>query len=294
MQNQNYQVLKLVGDNYEILVKVLGQGQYAMTYLARNKLTQKYLACKNLLFLNLIKLKANKLQNIDFKELHRDYQVNCQIHKLLYILILLNSKIQLKVKKIFTFLWNYVLEEPQKNQFGIKKDQVYQMPYLSLNNWLKIIFIFQLLGCGYLYEKNIIHRDLKPSNVLLQDNQIKIADFGLSKALEEQIKEMANDNTPQIGTPLYMSPQVIGQQNYSIKSDVWSLGCIFYEMLYGKTPWYHDDISILQQMIQNENVQFPNDVEVSEKIKILITKMLSKTEKDRLNINQVIAQLEEI
>lgn len=66
-----------------------------------------------------------------------------------------------------------------------------------------------VLGCRYLYDRDrpVIHRDLKPSNVLLtEDKIIRIADFGLSKAISEEIKDLEISNTPWIGTPLYMSP----------------------------------------------------------------------------------------
>ena len=58
-----------------------------------------------------------------------------------------------------------------------------------------------------MYEKSVIHRDLKPSNVLFgADGVIRIADFGLSKALSDEIKDVETSQTPWIGTPLYMSP----------------------------------------------------------------------------------------
>ncbi|KAM3143963.1 hypothetical protein pb186bvf_004014 [Paramecium bursaria] len=149
-------------------------------------------------------------------------------------------------------------------------------------------FIQLAAGCRYLYDNNVIHRDLKPSNVLLNsENIIKIADFGLSKAISEEIKDLELSNTPWIGTPLYMSPQVIGQENYSIKTDCWSLGCIFYEMLYGKTPWYNENVHELQKMIQNDNLSFPNEPKVSQPIKNLITQMLTKDENLRISIIQV-------
>lgn len=67
------------------------------------------------------------------------------------------------------------------------------------------------LGCKYLYEKGVIHRDLKTSNVLIaEDGSLKIADFGFAKELGENLRDIEFQNTPWIGTPLYMSPQVIG------------------------------------------------------------------------------------
>ncbi|KAF8320688.1 Pkinase-domain-containing protein [Clavulina sp. PMI_390] len=83
--------------------------------------------------------------------------------------------------------------------------------------------------------KQILHRDLKPENIFLSsDNEIKLGDFGLSK----QIATAAFANT-YVGTPYYMSPELISDKAYDTKSDIWSLGCMVYEMCALKAP-FHD------------------------------------------------------
>jgi serine/threonine-protein kinase ULK/ATG1 len=80
----------------------------------------------------------------------------------------------------------------------------------------------------------ITHRDLKPANILISDGVSKISDFGFAKNLEY------GENTIMrsiVGTPLYMAPQILNKQTYTNKSDLWSIGLIFYEMIYGFTPW---------------------------------------------------------
>lgn len=97
-----------------------------------------------------------------------------------------------------------------------------------------IIFLKQIMkGLKYLNINNIIHRDLKPANILLKSKECKISDFGFAKNIE-------NDNSLMksvVGTPLYMSPQILQKEKYTNKSDLWSIGLIFYEMIHGKTPW---------------------------------------------------------
>lgn len=70
----------------------------------------------------------------------------------------------------------------------------------------------------------IIHRDLKPANILVHQEVFKICDFGFAKFFGEAGK-MARTF---VGTPIYMSPQVLSQKPYTNKTDVWSLGVMFY------------------------------------------------------------------
>lgn len=79
---------------------------------------------------------------------------------------------------------------------------------------------------------NFVHRDLKPDNILLKAGQIKICDFGLAVYCKE-----GNRLLRYCGTPFYMSPQIIWKKYYTSKADIWSIGVIFYEMLFGYTPW---------------------------------------------------------
>lgn len=78
-----------------------------------------------------------------------------------------------------------------------------------------------------------MHRDLKPANILLHNGQVKLADFGFCKALSTP-KDMAQT---MVGSPIYMAPEILTGHDYSIKADIWSLGCVLYEMLYGECPY---------------------------------------------------------
>ncbi|KAH6880334.1 kinase-like protein [Coprinopsis sp. MPI-PUGE-AT-0042] len=91
----------------------------------------------------------------------------------------------------------------------------------------------------------ILHRDLKPENVFLdEDNNVKLGDFGLSKALNQ-----ASFANTYVGTPYYMSPELMQEKAYDSKSDIWSLGCLIYELCALKPPFHeaktHSELSIL-------------------------------------------------
>ncbi|KAI1794224.1 kinase-like protein [Ganoderma leucocontextum] len=91
----------------------------------------------------------------------------------------------------------------------------------------------------------ILHRDLKPDNVFLDEgNSVKLGDFGLSKALPQ-----ASFAQTYVGTPYYMSPELMQEKAYDSKSDIWSLGCLVYELCALKPPFHeaktHAELSIL-------------------------------------------------
>ncbi|KIK19600.1 hypothetical protein PISMIDRAFT_107269 [Pisolithus microcarpus 441] len=90
----------------------------------------------------------------------------------------------------------------------------------------------------------ILHRDLKPDNVFLDDsNNVKLGDFGLSKALAQ-----ASFANTYVGTPYYMSPELMQEKAYDSKSDIWSLGCLIYELCALRPPFHeaktHSELSI--------------------------------------------------
>lgn len=90
-----------------------------------------------------------------------------------------------------------------------------------------------LNGYRYLAEKGIVHRDIKPANIFIKGSRYKIADFGFAKYLTElRHKESYN-----VGTPLYMPPEALIHNCYSMQSDIFSLGVMFYELFHGVTPW---------------------------------------------------------
>jgi serine/threonine protein kinase len=88
-------------------------------------------------------------------------------------------------------------------------------------------------GISYLHGKGILHRDIKPENILIQNKVIKICDFGFSVIMKEQVQLFQTI----CGTPLYMSPEIMFLKPYSISSEIWSLGILFYTLIYQIHPF---------------------------------------------------------
>jgi serine/threonine protein kinase len=111
-------------------------------------------------------------------------------------------------------------------------------------NWLRFYWQQVLKAVNTIHEERIVHSDLKPANFLLVKGVLKLIDFGIAKAIQSDTTNIQRDS--QVGTLNYMSPEAFmcndqDENGKIIKcgrpSDIWSLGCILYQMVYGKTPF---------------------------------------------------------
>ena len=90
------------------------------------------------------------------------------------------------------------------------------------------------LGLKHCHDRKIVHRDIKPQNIFLTRKGIcKLGDFGISKALAATMSKLHTH----IGTPSYLSPEIYKKSGYNMKTDIWSLGCLLYEMAALRSPW---------------------------------------------------------
>ncbi|ESQ43878.1 hypothetical protein EUTSA_v10005839mg [Eutrema salsugineum] len=121
-------------------------------------------------------------------------------------------------------------------------------------------FMRQLaLGLQVLQEKHFIHRDLKPQNLLLSSKEetplLKIGDFGFARSLQPQ--SMAETFC---GSPLYMAPEIIQNQKYDAKADLWSAGAILFQLVTGKPPFDGTNhMQLFNNIVRDTELKFPED-----------------------------------
>lgn len=141
-----------------------------------------------------------------------------------------------------------------------------------------------LMAIHYIHQKNILHRDLKTQNIFMtSEGNIKLGDFGISRSLNSTM-DLASTI---IGTPYYMSPEVMSSQPYDLKSDMWSLGCVLYEMMSLKHAFDASDMSsLVMKILRGEHLPIPQ--QFSQELRDLVRLLLNKNPKQRPSAEQVL------
>jgi len=151
-------------------------------------------------------------------------------------------------------------------------------------------------GFEFLHAKDIVHRDLKPENIrIIDDGKAKIMDFGIAKSMS-----MASTMTQMgmvLGTPGYMSPEQIRGQKVDKRSDLFSFGILFYELLTNKMPFKGSDLTSIWYNIVHEPPQQIEDLEIESlaPVREIILKALKKEPNERYqNFTELLEDLETI
>ena len=164
----------------------------------------------------------------------------------------------------------------------------------SMQNWMNELkqlsvgdALHVILVCAdalkHAHDQNMIHRDIKPDNILVTSKGVvKVADFGLAKALDEDVS-MTQSGTG-LGTPLYMAPeQARNAKHVDKRSDIYALGSTLYYFVTGKLPFTGENT--LELIVAKEKGTYTSarklNPKVSERLDLIIGKMLLKDPKDR-------------
>jgi eukaryotic-like serine/threonine-protein kinase len=145
-------------------------------------------------------------------------------------------------------------------------------------------------GLGYAHEHGVVHRDVKPANIMiLQSGPAKITDFGIARMRTAEVRTQTG---VVLGSPRYMSPEQVAGKRAEPRSDIFSLGVIFYEMLTGKAAFTGDDITSVMYQILNVVPPPPSSVNpaVPQLLDFIVAKALAKTPEDRYQSSTELAR----
>ena len=221
--------------DYHIL-ELIGEGSFGKVYKARRKYTGHIVAMK---FIS----KKGKSEK-ELKNLRAELEIMTKLNHE-NIILLLDA---FETKSEFVV----VMEYAQGELFEILEDDRC-LPEAIVQKIAKQL----AKALNYLHTNRIIHRDMKPQNILIGRNgTVKLCDFGFARAMSCNTMVLTSIK----GTPLYMAPELVQEQPYNHTADLWSLGCILYELFYGVPPFYTNNIYSLIHLIVKDPVKFPDQI----------------------------------
>ena len=166
----------------------------------------------------------------------------------------------------------YIRDVAKKNQFFMEHE---------IMNW----FVQILQALQFCHRHKVLHRDLKTSNVFLTNSArtVKLGDFGISRVLEGTLEAAVTV----VGTPYYMSPEVCKNSPYTFKSDVWSLGCVLYELCVLKHAFSASNLlGLVYKIVQERYEAIPSHY--SEGLGDLIARLLRKKAEKRPSVDELL------
>ena len=254
-------------ENFEILEK-LGEGSYSTVYKVKRKIDNEIYALKKVKLLNLNeKEKTNSLNEVR-------------------ILASIKSKYVISYKEAFfdekDSTLGIVMEYADKGDLyqkivEYKKRKIY---FEEIDIWK--IFIQLVKGLKALHDLRILHRDLKSANVFLFKNgNAKLGDLNVSKVAKRGL------GYTQTGTPYYASPEIWKDLPYDNKSDIWSLGCVLYEMITLHPPFIAKNMDDLYKKVLSGDVSaLPN--KFSNDLYEVVCLLLKINQNKRPNCNEIL------
>ena len=240
-----------------ILETVIGKGSFSVVYRGISEITNDFVAIKVTQKETINK--QPQLKHLIQSEVNILHQCN-------------NENVVQLIDYIETNLACYLVMEYCNE--GDLRNYIKSKDHLSEAE--AVSFLKQLLnGFKGLHEVNAIHRDFKSANVLKKDGKLKIGDLGFGKQTEVS-------NTV-LGTSIYMAPEVLMNQTYSNKADIWSLGVVFYEMIFGTFPYIGKNDKEILTNIETCDLDLAKfNIKISEECKDLLRRIFIMDQDKRI------------
>lgn len=257
-------------DRYEI-IKTLGEGGFAHVYLALDKELSRKVAIK------ILKLDLADNSKLELERFKRESRALAQLQHPNIIRILSGQLID----DCTPIIVMEYLEGQTLRAFLSEQEKV--NPELYIN-----ILLQAVEGLSHAHKAGFVHRDLSPANIFLlresSELRVRLLDFGLSRMVNEATLKLTKTGQV-LGSPAYMSPEQARGGQIDARSDIYSLGCVMYEMFCGKQAFYADTAIGIIYMQQNTYPAAPifslEDNNLEEKLKGIILKCLQKEPESR-------------
>ncbi|NXV42750.1 NEK5 kinase, partial [Uria aalge] len=256
-------------DKYEIIKKI-GEGSFGTIFLAKGKVDNEQCVIKEI---NLTKMPVKE------KEASQKEVILLAKMKHANIVAFYDS---LQEKNKLYIVMEYCdggdLMKRINMQHGVLFDED------QILSW----FVQISLGLKHIHDKKILHRDVKAQNIFLSNNGkvAKLGDFGIARQLNSTM-EFAHTC---VGTPYYLSPEICENQPYNNKTDIWSLGCVLYELCALKHPVSTFEGNSLHQLVLKicRGHFHPVSPNYSYDLRILISQLFKISPRDRPSINSIL------
>ena len=251
------------------IIKALGEGSFGKAYLASVDNDEKKYVIKQVL-----------IQGLTDKEKKETLNEAVILKKLDHPNIIKFKEVFIQRKPIEAL--NIVTEYADGGDLEQKIQGQNKKPFTEAE--ILDYFTQICLALQHLHKKKIIHRDLKSGNVfLMKSGIVKLGDFGISKGL----KSSRDKAVTMVGTPFYLSPEIILNKPYDAKSDIWALGVLLYELLTFKMPFNAKSLPTLSIKI-NKGEYAPPSSKYSSEIRDLLKKCLTLKPEERPSIDEIL------
>ncbi|KAM8821542.1 serine/threonine-protein kinase Nek5 [Eudromia elegans] len=253
-------------DNYEI-IKEIGEGSFGKVFLAKGKVNSEQCVIKEI---SLTKMSV-KEKEASQKEVVLLAKMNHANIVTFYASLQENNKLYI----VMEYCDGGDLRKRINMQHGVHFDED------QILSW----FVQIALGLKHIHDRKILHRDVKAQNIFLskKGKVAKLGDFGVARELNNTV-ELAYSC---VGTPYYLSPEICENRPYNNKTDIWSLGCVLYELCALKHPFEGNSLHQLVLKICRGHFQ-PVSPNYSYDLRILISQLFKISPRDRPSINSIL------
>ncbi|MDX1577373.1 MAG: serine/threonine-protein kinase, partial [Gemmatimonadota bacterium] len=251
-----------LGSAYEIL-DVLGEGGMGTVYLARDVRHERQVAVKT--------IRRDFVTPEVSRRFEREIRVTSRLQHPRILPLLDSGVADGALYYVMQFIEGESLEERLEREGPLPIEDALRIARHVAD------------ALAYAHERDVVHRDIKPANVMLSDGHAFVMDFGIARAVAEGGTSLTSTGSA-IGTPRYMSPEQVSDSTaVDGRSDIYSLGCVLYEMIAGQPPFMGPTVdSVLRQHLASEpptlGVHRPG---TPPRVDAIVTRALQKSPADR-------------